>query len=62
MIGGIGAAELLMILFLAAMLLLPFYKIFAKAGYPGILGFAMIVSVVEHYHALLPCIQRVADP
>ena len=47
MLGGIGPAELLMVLLGMAVVVLPFYKIFSKAGYPGALSLLMLVPVVN---------------
>jgi uncharacterized membrane protein len=44
----LGFPELLAILVVAAVIfVLPFYKIFSKAGYPGILGLTMIVPLLN---------------
>jgi len=47
-LGGLGLPELIVILVVPGLfILLPFYKIFEKAGYPGIMGLAMIVPLVN---------------
>jgi hypothetical protein len=43
----IGLPELLVILAVCAIGLVPFYKIFSKAGYPGILCLTMIVPLLN---------------
>lgn len=47
MLRGLGFPELLVILVFSAVFLLPFYRIFTKAGYPGIMSLTMIVPVLN---------------
>ena len=47
MFGRIGFPELLVILAICATGLVPFCKIFSKAGYPGILCLPMIVPLLN---------------
>ena len=44
---SIGLPELLVILFRACCAGLPFWKIFSKAGYPGIMGLTMLVPLLN---------------
>jgi uncharacterized membrane protein len=48
---SIGFPELLVILgmsvILAVFAVLPFWKIFSKAGYPGVMGLAMVVPILN---------------
>jgi hypothetical protein len=46
-LGGLGFPEVVVILIFGGVFLIPFYKIFAKAGYPGIMSFAMIVPLLN---------------
>ena len=43
----LGLPELLVILVVCSICLLPFYKIFSKAGYPGLLCLTMIVPLLN---------------
>ena len=43
----IGPAELLIILFIVCVLVVPFWRIFTKAGYSGALALLMFVPVVN---------------
>jgi glycerol-3-phosphate acyltransferase PlsY len=43
----LGFPELLVILVLWLICLLPFYKIFSKAGYPGLLCLTLIVPLLN---------------
>ena len=43
----IGPPEIIVILIVAAFLVLPFWKIFSKAGYPGALSVAMLVPFLN---------------
>ena len=51
MFRSIGVPELLLVLFVIpiffGIFLLPFWKIFEKAGYPGVLGLLMLVPIVN---------------
>jgi len=47
MLGGIGPAELLVVLLGMAVVVLPFWKILSKAGYAGALALLMLVPVVN---------------
>lgn len=40
---GIGSTELLFILFFGIIFILPFWKIFTKAGFPGWLSLLMLI-------------------
>ena len=42
-----GPAELLIILFIVSVIVAPFSRIFAKAGYSGALALLMLVPVVN---------------
>jgi hypothetical protein len=46
---SIGLPELLIVftVFAFPFLVLPFWKIFSKAGYPGIMGIAMLVPLLN---------------
>ena len=46
-IGGLGLPEVVVILVIPTILLLPFYRIFSKAGYPGIVCLGMLVPLVN---------------
>lgn len=43
----IGPAELLIILFIVCVLVVPFWRIFTKAGYSGAFALLMFVPVVN---------------
>lgn len=47
MLRSIGLPELLVLLIVAGFLVVPFWKIFSKAGYPGILSLAMLVPILN---------------
>jgi hypothetical protein len=40
---GIGSTELLFLLFFGVIFILPFWKIFTKAGFPGWLSLLMLI-------------------
>jgi uncharacterized protein (DUF983 family) len=44
---GIGSTELLFILFLGIIFILPFWKIFTKAGFPGWLSLFMLIPLAN---------------
>jgi hypothetical protein len=44
---GVGLRELLVMLVLPVIFFLPFYKIFSKAGYPGLLCLTMAVPLLN---------------
>lgn len=44
---ALGPWELVIILFIASVWLVPFWRIFAKAGYAGALSLLMVVPVVN---------------
>ncbi|MCK4829182.1 hypothetical protein KA005_76370 [bacterium] len=44
---GIGSTELLMILFFGVIFILPFWKIFTKAGFPGWLSLLMFIPIAN---------------
>lgn len=48
---GIGPVELVLVFLGMVVVVLPFWKIFSKAGYPGPLGLLILVPVVN---ALVP--------
>jgi hypothetical protein len=45
--GPMGAQEFVVILFLVGIAVIPFWKIYTKAGYPGAMGFLMLVPLVN---------------
>lgn len=49
MLRSIGLTELLIVFTVVAFpfLVVPFWKIFSKAGYPGIMGIAMLVPLLN---------------
>lgn len=49
MLRSIGLPELLIVFTVVAFpfLVVPFWKIFSKAGYPGIMGIAMLVPLLN---------------
>ena len=47
MLRSIGLPELLVLLIFVAFLVVPFWKIFSKAGYPGILSLTMLVPILN---------------
>ena len=47
MYGSIGTPELIVILVVTLVLILPAWKIFAKAGFPGWLGLGICIPVVN---------------
>ena len=47
MLRSIGPIEVAIILIVAVLPLIAFWRIFSKAGYPGALGILMIVPVVN---------------
>jgi len=47
MLRSIGLPELLVVAFVLCFCLVPFWKIFEKAGYPGVLGLLMAVPFVN---------------
>jgi hypothetical protein len=47
MLRTIGPIEILIILLIGIVPLLAFWKIFSKAGYPGILGLTMLIPLVN---------------
>jgi hypothetical protein len=44
---GIGISELLMLAVIGVVVILPFWKIFAKAGFPGALSLTQIVPILN---------------
>lgn len=44
---SIGAPELLIVLMMALIGLVPFFQIFRKAGYPGLLAVLMLIPLVN---------------
>jgi len=44
---GLGLLELLIILFFGAIFILPFWKIFTKAGFPGWLSLFILVPLAN---------------
>lgn len=44
---SIGAPELLIVLMMAVIGLVPFFQIFRKAGYPGLLAVLMLIPLVN---------------
>jgi hypothetical protein len=44
---SIGLPELLVLVFVAAILVVPFWRIFSKAGYPGVLSIAMLIPLLN---------------
>ncbi len=44
---GIGSTELLFILFFGIIFILPFWKIFTKAGFPGWLSLFMLIPLAN---------------
>ncbi len=47
MLRSIGLSELLVILVVGCLIIVPTWKIFSKAGYPGIMSFAMVVPILN---------------
>ena len=47
MLRSIGLPELLVLLFVVGVVLIPFWKIFSKAGYPGIMSIMMLVPLLN---------------
>ena len=47
MLRSIGSSELLIILLAGLAPLLAFWKIFSKAGYPGVMGLTMLVPLLN---------------
>ncbi len=44
---GIGPTELLILVVIGVTVILPFWKIFAKAGYPGALALTQLVPILN---------------
>ncbi len=44
---GMGSMELLFIVVASAVIVVPFWRIFAKAGFPGALALLMLVPVAN---------------
>ena len=44
---GIGISELLILATIGVILILPFWKIFAKAGFPGALSLTQLVPILN---------------
>ena len=47
MLRSIGLPELLVLVIVVGFLVVPFWKIFSKAGYPGVLSLAMLVPILN---------------
>jgi hypothetical protein len=44
---GFGLVECLLLLIMSGVLVIPFWRIFAKAGYPGALALLMMIPLVN---------------
>jgi hypothetical protein len=42
---GLGSLEVIVVLFIAAIIIFPFWKIFSKAGFPGWYGLLILIPV-----------------
>ena len=45
--GALGAAELVMVVVVVLIVVLPFWKIFSKAGFPPALSLLMLVPLIN---------------
>jgi hypothetical protein len=65
---GIGPTEIVLIFVIAAVFVLPFWRIFAKAGFPGALSLLFFVPIVNIFllfflaFAEWPALQDKANP
>ena len=64
MIRSVALPELLVMFTVLAFpfLVVPFWKIFSKAGYPGIMGIVMLVPLLNVVMLFFSRIQRLAGP
>ncbi len=44
---GLGITELLILVFIGVIVILPYWKIFAKAGFPGALSLTQLVPILN---------------
>ncbi len=44
---GLGIAEIIVILFIGVIFILPFWKIFTKAGFPGWLSLLLMLPIAN---------------
>ncbi len=44
---GLGIAEIIVILFIGVIFILPFWKIFTKAGFPGWLSLLLVLPIAN---------------
>ena len=47
MLRSIGLPELMILVILVSLVVVPFWKIFTKAGYPGVWSLAMLVPILN---------------
>ncbi|MBU2648440.1 hypothetical protein KKI24_27285 [bacterium] len=45
--GGLGIGELFIMVIFAVVYIIPFWKIFSKAGYPGIMALTQFVPILN---------------